>query len=142
MDEAEERRAERAAQAAYHTQVQRQRSEQESTKAQALIDKFVAQAVQGGLATEELKVRPWSGRGRYRTGVTGWYLRRNQSIGVGADGSYYVLLVPKVPFGRWRTVRVDPTPPPLEVGRGGRDGESITLETLLQKRLQWSTSDD
>ncbi len=141
MDEAEERRAERAAQAEYHTQAQRQRSEQESEKAQTLIDRFVAEATAAGLPTEELRVRPWSGRGRYRTGVTGWYLRRNQSIGVGVDGSYYVLSVPKVPFGRLRTVRVDPSPPPLEVGRGGRDGESITLETLLNKRLEWSSTE-
>ncbi len=74
MDEAEERRAERAAQAEYHTQAQRQRSEQESEKAQTLIDRFVAEASAAGLPTEELRVRPWSGRGRYRTGVTGWYL--------------------------------------------------------------------
>ena len=96
------------------------------------------EARQAGLEPEELTARPWSGRGRYRTGVLGWYLRRNHSIGVGVDGSYYVLNVAPVRFGRWRTVRVSPTPPPLEVGRGGRDGESIPLDVLLRKRLRWS----
>src|SRR3954451_2751732 len=102
--------------AEYHVAAQRRRSEQESAKAQVLIDRFVAQATHAGLATEELTVRPWSGRGRYRTGVVGWYLLRDRSVGVGADGGYYVLLVPPVRFGRWRTVPVKPTPPPLQVG--------------------------
>jgi hypothetical protein len=134
-EDAEQRRADRAEQAAYHVEAQKRRSEQESAQAQVLVDRFVAQATQAALATEELTARPWSGRGRYRTGVTGWYLRRDRSVGVGLDGGYYVLVVAPVRFGRWRTVRVDPTPPPLQVGRGARDGESVALDELLQTRL-------
>lgn len=136
------RRAERAERADYHVQAQRRRSEQESAKAQVLIDRFVAQATQAGLATEELTARPWSGSGRYRTGVVGWYLRRDRSIGVGMDGSYYVLVVAPQRFGRWRTVPIDPTPPPLQVGQGARDGESVALEALLEMRLQWAGPTD
>ncbi len=136
-DDAARRRAERVERAEHHVDVHRRRSEQESAKAQLLIDRFVAQATQAGLATEELTARPWSGRGRYRTGVVGWYVRRNLSIGVGVDGGYYVLVVPPVRFGRWRTVTVEPSPPPLQVGKGARDGESVALETLLERRLQW-----
>lgn len=136
------RRAERAERADYHVQAQRRRSEQESAKAQVLIDRFVAQATQAGLATEELTARPWSGSGRYRTGVVGWYLRRDRSIGVGVDGSYYVLVVAPQRFGRWRTVPIDPTPPPLQVGQGARDGESVALEALLEMRLQWAGPTD
>jgi hypothetical protein len=135
------RRAERAEQADYHVEAQRRRSEQESAKAQVLIDRFVARATEVGLATEELTARPWSGSGRYRTGVVGWYLRRDRSIGVGLDGSYYVLVVAPQRFGRWRTVPIDPTPPPLQVGRGARDGESVALEPLLEMRLQWSSTE-
>ena len=131
---------ERAERADYHVEAQRRRSARESAKAQVLVDRFVAQATQAGLATEELTARPWSGRGRYRTGVVGWYLRRDRSIGVGLDGSYYVLVVAPERFGRWRTVALDPTPPPLQVGQGGRDGESIALKNLLELRLQWSGS--
>ena len=137
-EDAVQRRAERAERADYHVEAQRRRSEQESAKAQVLVDRFVAQATQAGLAAEELTARPWSGRGRYRTGVVGWYLRRDRSIGVGLDGSYYVLVVAPERFGRWRTVPVDPTPPPLQVGQGARDGESVTLDELLEMRLQWS----
>jgi hypothetical protein len=135
-DDPAKRRAERAERADYHVEAQRLRSEQDSAKAQVLVDRFVARATQAGLATEELRARPWSGRGRYRTGVVGWYLRRDRSVGVGVDGGFYVLVVAPERFGRWRTVRVEPTPPPLQVGRGARDGESVTLDALLEKRLQ------
>jgi hypothetical protein len=141
MDEdAARRRAERADRASYHVEAQRRRSERESAEAQVLVDRFVAEATRAGLPTEELTARPWSGGGRYRTGVVGWYLRRDRSVGVGLDGAYYVLVVAPVRFGRWRRVRVSPTPPPLEVGRGARDGESLPLDALLEKRLRWPGS--
>ncbi len=133
-------RVERAERARYHVEAQRRRHEQESAKAQVLVDEFVARATRAGLATEELTARPWSGGGRYRTGVVGWYLRRDRSVGVGVDGSFYVLVVAPKRFGRWRAVQLDPTPPPLQVGRGARDGESVALDVLLEMRLQWSES--
>jgi hypothetical protein len=139
-EDSAKRRAERAARADYHVEAQRRRSQQESAEAQVLVDQFVAQATQAGLPTEELTARPWSGRGRYRTGVVGWYLRRDRSVGVGLDGSYYVLVVAPQRFGRWRTVPLHATPPPLEVGKGARDGESVPLDALLEMRLQWSDS--
>src|SRR5215213_10476224 len=97
-EDAAQRRAERAERAEYHVQALRRRSEEESAKAQVLVDRFVERATQAGLPTEELTARPWSGRGRYRTGVTGWFLRRNGSVGVGTDGSFYVLNVAPVPL--------------------------------------------
>ncbi len=136
-EDAAQGRAERAANADYHVEAQRRRAEQESAKAQVLVDRFVAQATEEGRATEELTARPWSGRGRYRTGVVGWYLRRDRSIGVGVDGGYYVLVVPPERFGRWRTIAIEPSPPPLQVGQGARDGESVALDALLQMRLEW-----
>jgi hypothetical protein len=136
-DEPVQRRDDGSHRAQHLVELQRRRSEQESAKAQVLLQRFVEQAEQAGLATEELTARPWTGRGRYRTGVVGWYLRRDRSVGVGRDGSFYLLIVPPVPFGRWRTVRVDPTPPPLEVGKGARDGEAVALRALLEERLQW-----
>ena len=141
-EDARRRRAELTDLANYHVRAQRRQSEQESAKAQVLIDRFVERATQAGLPTEELEARPWSGRGRYRTGVVGWYLLRNRSVGVGLDGGYYVLLVAPVRFGRWRTVPVEPTPPPLQVGKGARDGESFALADLLEMRLQWPADGD
>jgi hypothetical protein len=133
-EDAAQRRAELAD---FHAQAQRRRSEQESAQAQILLDRFVQQATQAGLPTEHLMARPWSGRGRYRTGLVGWYIRRDGSIGVDRDGRFYVLVVPPVPFGRVRTVHLEPTPPPLDAGRGGRDGEAADLPTLLEERLRW-----
>ena len=137
-DEAAERRRDVTERARFHVEAQRRRSQEESAKAQALIDRFVARAKQAALPTEELTARPRSGSGRYRTGVEGWYLRRNRSVGVGTDGSFYVLNVPPVRFGRWRTVRIDPTLPPLVVGKGAGDGEVFDLDVLLEQRLHWA----
>src|SRR4051794_15622618 len=134
-EDAARRRAEKAESARYHADALRRRGEEESAQAQLLIDRFVARATQSGLATERLAARPWSGRGRYRTNVEGWYLRRDRSVGVGLDGGYYVLVVAPERLGRWRTVPIHPTPPPLQVGKGARDGESVTLEALLEMRL-------
>jgi hypothetical protein len=136
-DDAAKRRAERAANATYHADAERRRSEQESAQAQLLLDEFVADARRAGLATEELTARPWSGSGRYRTGIRGWYLRKDRSVGVGEDGGYYLLVVPPVRFGRWRTVPLERTPPTLQVGKGARDGESVALDVLLEMRLAW-----
>jgi hypothetical protein len=130
------RRAELTERAAYHLGAQRIRSAQESAKAQVLIDRFVSQATSAGLPTEELTARPWSGRGRYRTGIRGWYLLRDRSVGVGVDGRYYVLVVAPVLLGRWRPVAVAPTPPLLQVGRGARDGESVALDAALEAALR------
>src|SRR3954447_6196878 len=141
-EDSAERRSERAERADYHAQAERLRREQEAAEAQVLIDRFVAQATEAGLPTEELTARPWSGRGRYRTGVVGWYLRRDRSVGVGVDGSFYLLAVPPVRFGRWRPAPVKPSPPPLQVGKGARDGESFALDDLLKMRLDWPDPPD
>jgi hypothetical protein len=141
-DDSAKRRSERAERADYHVQAQQLRRAQEAAEAQLLIDRFVARAEEAGIPTEELTARPWSGRGRYRTGVVGWYLRRDRSVGVGVDGSFYLLVVAPRRFGRWRTVPVRPTPPPLQVGQGARDGESVALAEQLETRLQWSESED
>lgn len=137
-ESASSRREELAAQAHYHVEAQRRAEAQESAKAQLLIDEFVRRAKELGIPTEELTSKPWSGGGRYRTGVTGWYLKRDKSLAVGEDGRYYQLTVMPQRFGRFRRVPVEPTPPPLQVGKGARDGESMTLEVLLGMRYDWA----
>lgn len=140
MDDAgRDGRDERAKQAADRLAAEQRREDRESAKAQVLIDDFVAQATERGLPTEELAARPWSGSGRYRTGIVGWYLKQDRSVGVDVDGRYYTLVVAPRRFGRWQTVRVEPSPPPIQVGKGARDGESVALAELLEKRLAWPT---
>jgi hypothetical protein len=120
----------------YHVRMQEQRRARESAKAQVLLDEFVRTARERGLATTALTARTWKGSGRYRTGVVGWYLRLDRSVGVDADGRYYALLVPPRPLARFRGVEVMPSDPPLQVGEGGRDGDSIALSELLRLRLE------
>src|SRR3954451_15107639 len=118
------RREERAERAALHLEARALQRDRGAGRAPGVVARFVADARAQGLPTEPLTARPWSGRSRYRTGLHGWYLRSDRSIAVGADGGYYVLAVPPFALGRWRTVRVTPTPPPERVGEGARDGES------------------
>ena len=120
----------------YHVRMQEQRRARESAKAQVLVDEFVRTARERGLATTELTARTWKGSGRYATGVQGWYLRLVRSVWVDPDGRYYTLLVPPRPFARFRGVEIAPSDPPLQVGEGARDGESIALAELLRLRLE------
>jgi hypothetical protein len=120
----------------YHVRMQEQRRARESAKAQVMIDEFVRSARDRGLTTTELTARTWSGPRRYGTGVQGWYLRLDRSVGVDPGGRYYVLLVPPRPLARFRGVEIAPSDPPLQVGEGARDGESIALSELVRLRLE------
>ncbi len=71
-----------------------------------------------------------------KTDKTGWYLRKNESVAVGTDGGYYILTVPGGLKERLRGVKLQPSPPPLIVGKGGRDGETGDLSEFLQRRLE------
>lgn len=123
--------------ASYHVRAQAAAEAAESRRAQVLVDAFVARMRELGVPSEELTARPWSGSGRYRIGVRGWYLRADKALAVSEDGGYYQLVVAPQRFGRWRRVALDPVPPPLQTGRGGRDGESVALDQLLRLRLGW-----
>jgi hypothetical protein len=134
-EDSPDRRSEMDEQAEYRVAAARRQREREAAKAQTLIDAFIEEAARVGLPTEELTARPWSGSGSYRTGVTGWFLRRDRSIGIDTQGRFYILVVPPQRFGRWRSVSIEPSLPVLQPGQGARDGETASLETLLQLRL-------
>jgi len=118
--------------AAAHQQreLDRQRA-RESDAARALLADFVGRAHARGLAPEPLRARAFDGTATYRTSLRGWYLRRNRSVAVGEDGEFYVLSVPGGVRARLRGVAVEPSDPPLVLGKGGRDGESIDLADAL-----------
>ena len=100
-------------------------------QAQRLIDAFVVEARARGIAPEPLRATLFDGHG-VKTDRSGWYLRKNKSVAIGDDGAYYVLTVPGGLRERFTGVRLQPTPPPLEVGRGGRDGETGDLADFLR----------
>lgn len=111
----------------------------ESEAAQKLIDEFVAQALASGLPSVPLRATLLDGA-QVKTDKQGWYLRVNHSIAVGTDGGYYVLTVP----GAWREkmfgAKLKASPPPIFIGRGGRDGETGDLSFFLARALRGEVS--
>ncbi|GAA1828691.1 hypothetical protein ACFFOM_13040 [Microlunatus capsulatus] len=125
----------RAEEAARRVELAAAQERGESLQAQKLIDGFVTQARERGLPTERLRATLFTGQS-VRTDKTGWYLRKNRSLAIGDDGAYYVLTVPGGLRERVSGVKLQPSPPPLVVGRGGRDGESGSLVDFLRWRLE------
>lgn len=118
-----------------HAERLRRRQEAESARAQALLDEFTAAALRAGLATTRLVVTGYGGRGRATSDVEGWYVRNDRSMGVGTDGRLYVLTAPLGLLDRVRGVHLSPIAPPLVLGAGGRDGDSIDLTDALERVL-------
>ncbi len=108
----------------------------EVARARDLIAGFVVAARQRGLATAPLLVRAGGSRDTYRSGLVGWYLRRDGSLGIAEDGELYVLSAPRSLRARFTGVSLAPDEPRLQAGIGGRDGESVALATLLTLRLE------
>ena len=106
----------------------------ESAKAQELVDAFLADVAAAGIAAEPLRATLYTGQA-VKTDKRGWYLRKNKSVAVGEDGGYYILTVPGGLKERLRGVHLRRSPPPLIVGKGGRDGETGDLAEFLQRRL-------
>ncbi|MDO5092323.1 MAG: hypothetical protein Q4D79_02705 [Propionibacteriaceae bacterium] len=126
MDEREQRRAD----ALRRLDLAEQAADREAALAQRLIDQFVADAVAAGLEPVPLRATTLDGH-MVRTDRRGWYLRQNHSIAIDTDGGYHVLTVPGGLKARLRGVRLEPTRPSLQVGRGGRDGETGDLSEFL-----------
>jgi hypothetical protein len=114
---------------------QRQAEEAASERVRPLLADFVRRARELGLAAVPLRARAYSGSAAYRTGLRGWYLQPVGPWAIGEDAEFYVLLASPGPLGLLRGVVIDPTPPPPVVGRGARDGESMSLRELLDRRL-------
>ena len=118
----------------------RRKQQAESAQAAVLVAQFARDAALAGIAPERLTARSYSGDGRFKTNVTGWYLKRDKSVAVGTDGQFYVLHAPGGLVARLKGVSLEPSEPPLELGRGARDGESMPLADALAKRLAGGNS--
>ena len=121
--------------AAGHAQALDRRHDAESRQARAMIAEFVRAATAQGVAARALVAHGYTGRARYRTPLVGWYLRRDESLAVGTDGEFYVLTVPSGLRTRLHGATPAPSEPPLILGKGGRDGESIDLDVALARAL-------
>lgn len=118
-----------------HADRLRRRQEAESARAQAMLDEFTAAALRAELPTTRLVVTGYGGRGRATSDIEGWYVRGDQSMGVGTDGKLYVLSAPLGVLDRLRGIHLTPIAPPLVLGAGGRDGDSIDLADALERVL-------
>ncbi|MBQ1075051.1 hypothetical protein KBX06_18040 [Micromonospora sp. C31] len=118
-----------------HAAADERRRAAERAEAAELVARFVAEAVRRGLPPTPLTARSYDGRGRYRTRLRGWYVDRARSRAVDTDGRFHLLTVPGGLRARLFGADPEPSPPPLVVGAGGRDGESIPLAVLLARRL-------
>lgn len=107
----------------------------DSARARGMLVEFVAEATRRGLRTSRVRARGYSGGRSYRTDVTGWYLNRQATLAVDADANWYVLNVGAGALALVTGVRLEPSDPPLAVGVGARDGESMSLAELLERRL-------
>ena len=90
----------------------------EAVAAQKLINEFIDEANRQGITPEPLRATLMNGT-PVKTDKQGWYLRRN----------------PGGAMARFTGVKLKPTPPPMVIGRGGRDGETGDLQEFLDWRL-------
>jgi len=113
----------------------------ETTQARKQIAEFVAEANRRMLPPERLMAFAFNGRSHYRTPLHGWYIHPNRSLAVGVDGEFYVLGVPASLRSRLFGARPIPSDPMLVIGKGAKDGESISLRELLHRRLAANSGD-
>lgn len=135
-DDAARWRDERRAAAAAHADALARKQQAESQQARRLIAEFVERALRTGPAPVELRARSYDGRARYRTPLHGWYLRRDESVAIDTAGEFYVLSAPASLGARLRGVTPAPSDPPLVLGAGGKDGESLDLTQALARVLE------
>lgn len=125
-----------------HAEALDRRRRADARRAQEMLDGFAAAAAAAGLPAEALRVQGYGGRGSARTDTTGWYLRADRTVAVGTDGSFYVLTARLSVTDRVRGVTLRPAEPPLVIGSGGKDGDSIDLATALGRLLPgWDARD-
>jgi hypothetical protein len=135
VDDQSSWREQRREAAAAHAEALDRRKAAETEQARALLAGFIEKLQAAGIEPQPLRA-PVVGSGTsYRTGITGWYLRRNKSLGLDTEGNFYILGVQAGLKPRLLGVRVLPSEPPLIVGLGARDGESLPLKELLGLRL-------
>ncbi|WP_432497636.1 hypothetical protein [Kineococcus gypseus] len=131
--EREEWRRGRAEAAAAHAAAAERARAAEGAEARRLLAAFTAELRRRGVPAVALRARV--GGGRARTPLRGWYLRADESLAVTEDGAFHVLAVAGGLRARLLGVHPPASGPPLQLGRGARDGESVELAELLRRRL-------
>ncbi len=115
-----------------------QAAQAEAQAAQQQLDVFVARLRELGASPEPLQATLLNGS-RVKTDRKGWYLNKAHTLAVAPDGSYYQLVTAGSALARFTGVKVQPSPPTLVIGRGGRDGETGDLADFLARALDGFT---
>ena len=121
--------------AEYHYAAAARAAQAEARRTAPIVAAFAEAMRSAGVEPTRLRALPYNGGRSLRTDVVGWYVRRDQRAAVGTDGRWYLLVVAPSLRGRFAGVHVEPSDAPLQVGAGGRDGDSIALDVLLRLRL-------
>ena len=135
MDDPQSWREARREAAAAQAAALQHRKDNETAQARKLLAGFVEKMQALGIDPQPLRAPVVGSGASYRTDVTGWYLRRNHSLGVDAEGNFYILGMQPSVKARLLGVQVLPSDPPIIIGLGARDGESLPLKQLLELRL-------
>ena len=106
----------------------------ESIATQVQVDEFVATAKSRGLTPEPLRAQLMDGT-RVKSDQVGWYLNKARTLAIAPDGRFFQLLTTGGRLARFTGVKLSPSPPPLVIGRGGRDGETGDLKDFLARAL-------
>lgn len=114
----------------------RRAREEEHDRATAKIRAAITSFREAGIAPIPLRARPYNGAGTIRTDLHGWYLKHDRNLAVDTEARYYVMRVDGGLRSRLRGATPNPSPAPLVVGRGARDGDTFDLDELLEMRLQ------
>lgn len=107
----------------------------ESVRAQVLVDEFVVAARELGLVPERLQGILHNGT-RVKSDQVGFYLNSRKTLAITPEGGFLQLLTTGSALSRFTGVKLTPSPPPIEVGKGGRDGETGPLKEFLAKTLE------
>lgn len=132
MDEWAQRRRDAAVERA---ELLARRRRGEADRAGAMLRTFAAAALRAGLPAEPLRVQDYGGRCTARTDLTGWYLRADRTAAVGTDGRFHLLTARLSVLDRLRGTTAPAQEPPLVLGAGGRDGDSVDLSAALTRLL-------
>jgi hypothetical protein len=135
VDAAAAWREQQRATAAAHEEMLLARQRAESAAAREQITQFLRKVQRFGPQPVELRAHSYDGGSRYKTPLTGWYLRIDETIAIDTAGNFYVLTVPGSLSARFKGVTPVPSEPTLVLGAGGKDGESIDLSAALARLL-------
>lgn len=127
--------AQRTEAAREHERRLSQRRQAQTERARRMLHTFAAAARAANLPTEPLVVKGYGNRGSARTPLRGWYLRIDRTAALTPDGQFYVLTAPLTAWERLRGTTPAPSDPPLVLGAGGKDGDSIPLADALTRLL-------